>query len=123
MYPHSGLAKNFMRIDFLFKTFADETRLRILNLLALGELNVTHITRVLDISQPKASRHLAQLRFAGLVDSRRNGTKVIYFLAESSNKFQKLLLDHIKKGYFHEIPKLREDIKKAVFLKKDFSKD
>lgn len=112
-----------MRIDFLFKTFADETRLRILNLLALGELSVTHITKVLDISQPKASRHLAQLRFAGLVDSRRQGTKVIYFLAEPANKFQKLLLDHIKKGYFHAIPELKEDVKKAISLKKDFSKE
>jgi len=46
----------------LFKALADETRLRILNLLVRGELCVCDIMTVLDIGQSKVSRHLACLR-------------------------------------------------------------
>ena len=107
-----------MKIDFLFKLFADQTRLRILNLLAVGKLSVTDITKILGISQPKASRHLAQLRVAGLVDCERNGTRAIYFLAKPHDQFQELLVGHVKKGHFRLIPVVKEDLKRAVLLRK-----
>lgn len=112
-----------MELNYLFKTFANETRLRILNVLAYGELCVTCITRVLKVSQPKVSRHLAQLRYTGLVDYRRKGLKVFYFLPKASNKFQKLLLNHLIKGYFKEIPILREDIERARRIKSSLPKE
>ncbi len=65
----------------IFKALADETRLRILNLLVRGELCVCDIMAVLDIGQSKASRHLAYLRAAGLVDDRRAGVWMYYALA------------------------------------------
>jgi ArsR family transcriptional regulator len=65
----------------LFKALADETRLRILNLLVRGELCVCDIMAVLDIGQSKASRHLAYLRNVGLVDDRRKGVWMYYSLA------------------------------------------
>lgn len=107
-----------MELNCLFKTFADETRLRILNLLAHGDLCVSCMTKVLNISQPKASRHLAQLRYTGLVEFRREGVKVFYSLPErTEHKFQSLLLGHLIKGYFKEIPVLREDLERAKKLK------
>ena len=69
------------QLETLFKALADRTRLRILGLLLTGEVCVCHIHDSLDISQPKASRHLAYLRRAGLVTTRRDGLWVHYSLA------------------------------------------
>ena len=49
-------------LEDAFKAFADPTRLRILGLLAGGEICVCNIHECLGISQPAASRHLAYLR-------------------------------------------------------------
>ncbi len=57
--------------DLLFRAFADRTRLRILHMLANGELCVCDIVGVLEVPQPKTSRHLAYLRRAGLVTGAR----------------------------------------------------
>jgi ArsR family transcriptional regulator len=69
------------RLEALLKALADATRLRILGLLASGEICVCHIHDSLKISQPKASRHLAYLRRSGLVTTRRDGLWVYYRLA------------------------------------------
>lgn len=65
----------------LFRALGDETRVRIVALLAHGELCVCHIERALELSQPNVSRHLGILRAAGVVDARRDGTWVYYQLA------------------------------------------
>jgi ArsR family transcriptional regulator len=65
----------------LFKALGEETRLRIVALLAHGELCVCHLESAIRISQPKVSRHLAILRAAGVVDARRDGSWVYYRLA------------------------------------------
>jgi ArsR family transcriptional regulator, arsenate/arsenite/antimonite-responsive transcriptional repressor len=65
----------------LFQALGDPTRLRILGLLLTGEVCVCHIHESLRIPQPKASRHLAYLRRAGLVETRRDGLWVHYRLA------------------------------------------
>ena len=69
-------------LDRVFGALADETRRRILGVLASGEICVCHIHEALDIPQPTASRHLAHLRKAGLVATRRDGLWVHYRLAE-----------------------------------------
>jgi ArsR family transcriptional regulator len=63
---------------FLFRTLADPTRLRLLNLLACGETCVCELTDTLRVVQPKVSRHLRHLERAGLVEARRNGKWVHY---------------------------------------------
>jgi ArsR family transcriptional regulator len=67
-------------MESLFKALADATRLRILGLLLAGEVCVCDIHESLRIPQSKASRHLAYLRRAGLVESRRNGLWIHYRL-------------------------------------------
>jgi ArsR family transcriptional regulator len=79
------MSKPLSELEELFKALADETRLRILGLLLTGEVCVCHIHESLRISQPKASRHLAYLRRAGLVETRRDGLWVHYRLAGSPN--------------------------------------
>jgi ArsR family transcriptional regulator len=69
-------------LDQVFSALADDTRRRILGLLASGEVCVCHIHEALDIPQPTASRHLAHLRKAGLVATRKDGLWVHYRLAE-----------------------------------------
>ena len=65
----------------LFKCLADETRLRASLLIAeQGELCVCELMCALGESQPKVSRHLAQLRNAGLLLDRRQGQWVYYRL-------------------------------------------
>jgi ArsR family transcriptional regulator len=63
---------------FLFKTLADPTRLRLLNLLACDETCVCELTETLRVVQPKVSRHLARLKRAGLVEARRDGRWMHY---------------------------------------------
>ena len=72
-----------MTADRLFHLLADETRLRsILLLHAEGRLCVCELVYALGLSQPKISRHLAQLRDGGLVVDERRGQWVHYRLAD-----------------------------------------
>ena len=98
------------RVDLLFRAFSDRTRLRILNLLAGGELCVCDLVDVLKIPQPKASRHLAYLRKAGLVTARKQGYWSYYELAPANNSFHQKLLDCIG-CCFQDVPELAKDTK------------
>ncbi|OGI38411.1 MAG: hypothetical protein A2V91_01955 [Candidatus Muproteobacteria bacterium RBG_16_64_10] len=70
-----------MAPETLFQALSDATRLRILALLAAeDELCVCDLTRVLKLSQPMISRHLAFLREVGVVTDRRAGVWVHYRL-------------------------------------------
>jgi ArsR family transcriptional regulator len=60
----------------------EETRLRILALLAEGELSVSDLTQILDQSQPRVSRHLKLLTSAGLVERHREGAWAFFRLGE-----------------------------------------
>lgn len=67
-----------------FKCLADSTRLHILLLLAVeGELCVCELSSALAASQPKISRHLAQLRDGQLLDQRRDGQWIYYRLHDA----------------------------------------
>ena len=61
---------------------AEETRLRILALLAEGELSVSDLTDILGQSQPRISRHLKLLVEAGLVERHREGAWAFFRFAE-----------------------------------------
>jgi len=69
----------------VYAALADPTRLRILALLSEDEICVCHLHAGLDVPQPTASRHLAYLRKAGLVATRRNGIWMHYRLAPIDN--------------------------------------
>ena len=68
----------------VYKAASEPIRLRILGLLAHGELCVCHIHGLLDAPQPTVSRHLAVLRYAGLVAPRRDGSWVHYTLTDAA---------------------------------------
>lgn len=95
-----------------FKLAADETRLRIIVLLAQKELAVCEICGVLKLTQPKVSKHLGKLRDMGFVmDSRKE--KFIFYtlnLKDANIKdFVKNIVDHLDL-----YPQLAEDSKRLA---------
>ena len=67
--------------ELFFQMLADTTRLRISMLLQRnGELCVCELTHALELSQPKISRHLGQMRESELVQTRRVGRWMYYHL-------------------------------------------
>ncbi|MDT8878553.1 metalloregulator ArsR/SmtB family transcription factor [Halomonas saccharevitans] len=78
----------------LFKCLSDETRLTLVALIYReGELCVCELTHALALSQPKVSRHLAQLRHCGLLGDRREGQWVYYGLEASLPGWVKTILE------------------------------
>jgi ArsR family transcriptional regulator len=77
--------KDLEALTSVYAALADPTRLRILSLLGDEEVCVCHMHASLDVPQPTASRHLAYLRNAGLVEARRDGVWMHYRLARIEN--------------------------------------
>jgi ubiquinone/menaquinone biosynthesis C-methylase UbiE len=69
----------------ILRAAAEETRLRVLALLAEGELSVSDLTDILGQSQPRISRHLKLLVDAGLVERHREGAWAFFRLAEQES--------------------------------------
>jgi ArsR family transcriptional regulator len=98
------------------KAAGEETRLRILALLAHGELSVGELATILEQSQPRISRHLRLLDEAGLIERLREGSHVYCRLGESGPGCELTaralaLLDH-------DDPLLADDSKRARKLKR-----
>src|SRR4051812_33612851 len=93
--------KRLHGLETTFKALADATRLRILGLLLTGEVCVCHIHESLRITQPKASRHLAYLRRAGLVEARREGLWMHYRIAELPDPVLEALSDTLRHALTH----------------------
>ena len=93
--------KQLIQMERLFQALADQTRLRILGLLLTGEVCVCHIHESLKIPQPKASRHLAYLRRAGLVDTRREGLWIHYRLAVAAEPIVRIVQQAVAQALRH----------------------
>lgn len=65
-----------------FKALAEPARLRLLNRLMEGEATVNELAAAGEMSQANASKHLALLAQAGLVERTRAGTNTIYALGD-----------------------------------------
>jgi len=80
------------------KALADETRLRILNILYEKELCVCDINETLQITQTKASRHLGYLKNMGLIKGRRNAQWTYYSLEKPASEgfVEKLILENLR---------------------------
>ncbi|HOT45252.1 MAG TPA: metalloregulator ArsR/SmtB family transcription factor [Spirochaetota bacterium] len=81
-----------------YKALADETRLRLLNLLIHHELNVNEIVNAMGMGQPRISRHLKILTECGLLKFRRDGLWVFYSATREGQGgwFNKLFQDFIE---------------------------
>lgn len=97
----------------LFKALGDETRLRIVALLAHGELCVCHFESALGLAQSNTSRQLGVLRAAGIVEARRDGNWVYYRLAPQMDDFCKAQLKALVSA-FTKREVLRLDVERLV---------
>jgi len=89
----------------LFAALSHDTRLRCLLLLhAYDELCVCELTRVIGAAQPHMSRHLAQLREAGLVSDRRDGQWIHYRLHPRLPEWVLAVLRDTSAGMAEEAP-------------------
>lgn len=68
----------------LFSVFADYTRIKILSALAISELCVTDLSRILDLNQTTVSHQLRFLKSAGIVRCCRQGKVIFYSLTNDS---------------------------------------
>lgn len=93
----------------IFKVLSDETRLRIVSLLAEGDLCVCQIHGVLDESQPKVSKHLAKMRDLGVVTIKKQEQYVFYSLNRESDMYD-MIFDLIA-NQRKNVEKLRSDYK------------
>lgn len=82
----------------IYKILSDETRLRIIILLAQQELCVCQLSGILDVSQPKISKNLSKLRDMNLVLDERKEKFVFYKLRDENiilNNSVKNILDNL----------------------------
>jgi ArsR family transcriptional regulator, arsenate/arsenite/antimonite-responsive transcriptional repressor len=104
------MAKN-ANLEQVFRALADSTRLRLLHLMHGRELCVCYLVEVLEVPQPKISRHLAYLRRAGLVLARREGKWMHYRLAAPSNRHAAEILSTTLDSLKRE-PQMQRDVQK-----------
>jgi ArsR family transcriptional regulator len=75
----------------IFKALADETRVKIMQMLNTRSRAVNEIVDFFSVSQPTISRHLMVLRQAGLVVAKRRGQQVIYAINEETLRDKAIL--------------------------------
>jgi len=80
------MAKNSAAAAKLLRLLASAPRLRLLCLLVEGEQGVLELAAKVGLSQSAMSQHLALLRTAGLVSTRRDAQRVLYSLQDPKAK-------------------------------------
>lgn len=93
----------------IFGALADATRLRIMSLLQEGELCVCDVMSVLKEPQSKVSRHLAYLRKAGMVETRKEGLWMYYRIANPKTKTLRAIFDALKHAHL-DFEELKKDL-------------
>jgi ArsR family transcriptional regulator len=93
--PASGLED----LDTVFKGFAHPTRMRILNVLAAGELGLRDLADVLALPPQAVSRHLAHLSAVTLVAVGRDSKFAHYRLADPTGDVHRNIIACVKAGF------------------------
>ena len=115
MYIHISCMREHPYLDNLENLFlglADKTRLRILNLIREDEVCVWFFTEALGESQPKISRHLAYLRNAGIVSTRREGKWIFYRITPADDDARRVLLDVLDS--LDALPEMRREYESLI---------
>lgn len=71
-----------MKLIQIYECLCDENRLRILNLLSVTPLCVSHLQKVLQLTQVKISKHLIYMKERGLVEAMRVENWMLYSVAK-----------------------------------------
>jgi ArsR family transcriptional regulator len=89
---------------------------RIVALLSHGELCVCHLEAALDLQQSTASRHLALLRAAGIVEARRERSWVYYRLAKQADALCRRQLAGLSRTFARR-DTLRRDVERLLGIR------
>ncbi|GGY31258.1 hypothetical protein GCM10010384_43080 [Streptomyces djakartensis] len=81
-HPRTPGEEQFALAAELLALLGDRTRITLLHALTGGEADVTTLTEACGAARPAVSQHLARLRLAGLVNTRKEGRRVIYSLRD-----------------------------------------
>ena len=73
---------NFKELQQIFQTLADYNRLVIINSIGDKECSVGELVKTANISQPLVSHHLRVLREKGILETKRNGPFIYYFIKD-----------------------------------------
>lgn len=106
-------SKNGYDLELFFAALSDRTRLRLLNLMADGEVCVCFFAETIGTNNPKISRHLSYLKRAGLVQFRRDGKWMHYSLNRPSHPDLAKLFDDLMITLAND-KVLQQDKKKLV---------
>jgi ubiquinone/menaquinone biosynthesis C-methylase UbiE len=101
---------DYMESIFYFKALADETRIRLFNILLNHEMSVNDLVSLMGMGQSRISRHLKILTDSGIIQCRRDG--IWAFFSVSKTGKEKRFVDAIR-FLFDEEPELAEDLKNA----------
>jgi ArsR family transcriptional regulator len=82
-----------MKTEIIFKALADPTRLKILECIEEGERCICEIIPYTGKSQPNVSQHLKILKHAGIIDERKDGTRIII---KTTNNTIYHIIDQVK---------------------------
>lgn len=72
------------KLALYFQNFSDQTRIKILSALAISDLCVNDLSKILDINQTTISHQLKTLKDQDMVDYKRDGKILVYKLKSSS---------------------------------------
>lgn len=97
--------------ELFFRALADSTRLRIINLIGDQEVCVCFFVEILKTNQPKISRHLAYLRRAGIVTTRREGIWMHYRISTPKDENAAKVLMEVREWLASD-PVMQQDRKR-----------
>lgn len=108
--------KSFIRV---MKALSDPNRLKIVKMLGAKNLCVCEITSLLGLAQPTVSKHLKNLEDAGLVNSNREGSWVIYSLASGEESiYAKQMLTNMA-TWLNDDPQIKEILGKLPLVDRE----
>ena len=108
--------KSFVKV---MKALSDPNRVRIIKLLQQKYMCVCELQGALKLAQPTVSKHLKILEEAGLVDYKKDGLWVNYFLADGkSSPYAASLLGNLR-HWLNEDTEIAELMEKAMFINRE----
>ena len=108
--------KSFVKV---MKALSDPNRVKIVKLLQQKYMCVCELQGALKLAQPTVSKHLKILEEAGLVDYKKDGLWVNYFLADGkSSPYAASLLGNLK-HWLNEDTEIAELMEKAMFINRE----
>lgn len=110
-----------MKLIQIYECFCDETRLRILNLLSSSPLCVSHLQKVMHISQVKISKHLTYMKEREMVEATRIDNWMLYSLTKKSSQELESNLKCLQ-DCSQEYPIFKDDFKRLEPLLNDVNK-